>query len=71
MAAELGMIELRLRGLNNLAAAFFEDDPKQALATVLDSAELAERMGQAGIWNWQLGAAALYMFAIGEDWPCP
>jgi tetratricopeptide (TPR) repeat protein len=71
LAASLGIYELELRGRNNLSSAWVEDDPKRALRIVLESAELAERMGQGGIRNWQIGTAAMYMMSIGEDWDAP
>ena len=71
LAAELGIIELRLRGLNNLGAAWMEDDPKRSLDTVMASIEIADLMGQAGIGNWQIGAAAMYQLSMGEDWARP
>jgi len=71
IAGELGIYEVQLRGLNNLSSAWLEDDPQRALDTVLASAQLAERLGQAGIMNWQKGTAAMFMTAMGTDWDRP
>jgi len=68
MAIDEGMTELELRARNNLAAAIHEDDPKRAIEVVMDSIGIARRMGQASIYQWQTGAAAMYMHVVGEDW---
>ena len=71
LAEQLGLYEPQLRGLNNLAAGQFDDDPRQALATIRTSIALAEQMGQGGILNWQIGAGALFALSIGDDWDEP
>ncbi|HEY7025055.1 MAG TPA: adenylate/guanylate cyclase domain-containing protein [Candidatus Limnocylindrales bacterium] len=68
LAADLGMYEPRLRGLNNLSSAWFDDEPHRALDIVLESSQIAERMGQAGIMNWQAGTAAIFILAVGDAW---
>jgi tetratricopeptide (TPR) repeat protein len=71
LAGELGMSETQLRGLNNLSSAWLEDDPRRALATVLNGVALAERIGQSGIMNWQIGTSAMFSVSLGEDWAAP
>ena len=71
LAGEIGDYDIQLRGLNNLASNFFDDDPRRALGTVEESLDLAQRMGQASIWNWQVGAAAMYQLSIGDNWSEP
>jgi len=71
LASEIGLYEPQLRALNNLSSAWLEDDPPRALESVLASAQLAERIGQAGIMNWQKGTAAMFMTSIGPDWDTP
>ena len=68
LADQLGLTELALRARNNLSVAVFDDDPRLGLQITLDSVELGRRLGQRSIVHWQSGTAALYMYAIGEDW---
>jgi class 3 adenylate cyclase/tetratricopeptide (TPR) repeat protein len=68
IAQKGGWIEMELRGRNNLAVSQIEDEPKRALQTVLSGVELARRVGQRSIFNWQAGTAAIFAYSIGEDW---
>ena len=71
IAIDIGAIELELRARNNLAAGIYEDDPARAIELVMQSIDIARRMGQAGLFQWQVGAATMYMYSAGEDWDGP
>ena len=68
LAAEQGMHELELRARNNLSVDLYEDDPKAALAVVMESVEMGMKIGQRSIVNWQTGSAAMYSLVIATDW---
>jgi class 3 adenylate cyclase/predicted ATPase len=68
IAHERGLIELELRGRNNLSVGLLDDQPKRALETVLVSLELARKVGQKSIYVWQVGTVCLYARQLGDDW---
>lgn len=68
IAARLGLVELELRGRNNLSVAQYDDDPKAALATVLEGIEIGTARGERAVVNWQAGSAAMYSLGIGDAW---
>jgi len=68
IAAAGGWVETELRGRNNLSSAIFDDNPRRALAYIEDSVEIAQRLGQRGVLNWQAGTRGMYAFEVGLDW---
>jgi len=68
MASAGGFVETELRGRNNLSAAIFDDNPGRALAFIEDSVEIAQRLGQRGVFAWQTGTRGLYAIEVGRDW---
>jgi hypothetical protein len=71
IASASGWIETELRGRNNLSVAIVDDDPRQALAYIEGSVEIARRLGQRGVLNWQTGTLAMYAHTVGLDWDAP
>jgi class 3 adenylate cyclase/tetratricopeptide (TPR) repeat protein len=68
IASARGWVETELRGRNNLSVAIVDDDPRRALAFIDGSLEIALRLGQRGVLNWQTGTGAMYAQMIGLDW---
>jgi class 3 adenylate cyclase/tetratricopeptide (TPR) repeat protein len=71
IASARGWVETELRGRNNLSVAIVDDDPRRALAFIDGSLEIARRLGQRGVLNWQTGTGAMYAQMIGLDWEPP
>jgi class 3 adenylate cyclase/tetratricopeptide (TPR) repeat protein len=67
MADRNSFFDLQLRGRNNLSVAQIENDPARALQTVFEAIEIAQRVGQRGMFNWLAGTAAMYSVQIGRD----
>jgi class 3 adenylate cyclase/tetratricopeptide (TPR) repeat protein len=68
IASARGWVETELRGRNNLSSAIFDDNPRRALIYIEDSVEIAQRLGQRGVLNWQTGTRGMYAFEVGLDW---
>ena len=71
MAHDGGWVEVELRGRNNLSVALVEDDPRRALEIIYEGVELARRLGQRSVFNWQVGTSAMYAQVIGLEWDRP
>jgi class 3 adenylate cyclase/tetratricopeptide (TPR) repeat protein len=71
LAGQLGLYEVQLRGMNNLAATWADDELRRSLSIIRESIALARQMGQAGLMNWQIGTASMFSMSIGDDWDAP
>jgi hypothetical protein len=62
----LGSFEMRAR--NNLASALFDDEPAEASRILGEALELAQRIGDRGMYFWLAGTLGAALHDEGHDW---
>jgi hypothetical protein len=57
-----------LRARNNLASAVGDEDPARATQMFVESARVAQDIGDRGVYAWQIANAAVGSLGEGHDW---
>ena len=68
MAAKLPSRNFEMRARNNLAAALGDDDPVRATQLTVDSAKLAQEIGDRGMYYWLTAMGTYGLRSEAREW---